>query len=205
MLRAEFIAKNIHVLKFLLKSTYDKLPWEEIEFCLAVFIRCCKKRVADNLFYCCVLSKEALLQHLENFSKLLDSERNNFKNSDVIKLAETLKLKRTDVVNKIIKNHPEFQDLYTDCESVRDHHSLETVKKYADLAISASAAEKEGQLLVVRALQVMGEHFKGTLETPKLSDIMCQLLLSSLPFNTREIITSLRDSLTHSENLIDSN
>ncbi|GIY83978.1 ankyrin-3 [Caerostris darwini] len=44
ILRAEFIAKNIHVLKFLLKSTYDRLPWEEIEFCLAVFIRCCKKQ-----------------------------------------------------------------------------------------------------------------------------------------------------------------
>ncbi|GIY52251.1 uncharacterized protein CEXT_769551 [Caerostris extrusa] len=128
ILRAEFIAKNIHVLKFLLKSTYDRLPWEEIEFCLAVFIRCSKKRVVDNLFYCCVLSKEALLQHLENFSKFLDSERNNFKNSDVIKLAKILKLKRTDVVNKIIKNHPEFQDLYADYESIRDHHSLETKK-----------------------------------------------------------------------------
>ncbi|GIY74196.1 ankyrin-3 [Caerostris darwini] len=174
VLRAEFRAKNIYVLKFLLKSTYDRLPWEEIEFCLALFIRCCKKRIADNLFYCCVLSKEALLQHLENFSKLLDTEQKNFKNSDVIKLAKTLKLKRTDVVNKIIKNHPEFRDLYTDYESIRDHHSLETVKKYADLAISANATEKGGQLLAVRALQVMGEHFKGTLETPKLSDTICQ-------------------------------
>ncbi|GIY02783.1 ankyrin-3 [Caerostris extrusa] len=65
-----------------------------------------------------------------------------------------------------------------------------------------NTAEKGGQLLVVRALQVMGEHFKGTLETPKLSDTMCQFLLSSLPFNTREIITSLRDSLSHSQTLL---
>ncbi|GIY82394.1 ankyrin-3 [Caerostris darwini] len=161
ILRAEFIGKNIHVLKFLLKSTYDRLPWEEIEFCLAIFIQCCKKQVADNLFYNCVLSKEAWLQHLENFSKLLDSEQKNFKNSDVIKLAKTFRLKRTDVINKIIKNHSQFQNLYTDYESIRDHHSLEAIKKYADMAIAANATEKEGQLLVIRALQVMGENFKA--------------------------------------------
>ncbi|GIY12614.1 ankyrin-1 [Caerostris darwini] len=202
VLKAEFIGKNIHVLKFLLKSTYDRLPWEEIEFCLAVFIRCCKKRVADNLFYCCVFSKEAFLQHLENFSKLLDSEQKNFKNSDVIELSKPLRMERTEAISKIIKNHPEFRDLYADYESIRDHYSLESVKKYADLAIAANAAEKGGQLLVVRALQVMGEHFKGTLETPKLSDTICQFLLSSLPFNTRQIITGLRDSLSHSKTLL---
>ncbi|GIY82395.1 ANK_REP_REGION domain-containing protein [Caerostris darwini] len=31
---------------------------------------------------------------------------------------------------------------------------------------------------------------------------MCQFLLSSLPFNTREIITSLRDSVSHSQTLL---
>ncbi|GFY59347.1 ankyrin-3 [Trichonephila inaurata madagascariensis] len=42
LLKAEFTLKNIHVLKSLLKSTYNKLPWEEIEFCLTIFIRCFK-------------------------------------------------------------------------------------------------------------------------------------------------------------------
>ncbi|GFY68106.1 ankyrin-3 [Trichonephila inaurata madagascariensis] len=74
---------------------------------------------------------------------------------------------------------------------------LETIKTYIDLAISVDVTQKEGQLVVTRALQVMGEHLKNTIESPKLSDSMGKILLSSLPSNTRDVITSLRDSLSH--------
>ncbi|GFQ97018.1 ankyrin-3 [Trichonephila clavata] len=200
LLKAEFIARNIHVLKTLLKSTYDKLPWEEIEFCSVVFIRCCKNRLAANLVYNSVLNKKKLLSHLENFSMALDCESRAIQNFDVVHLAKPLeraKSKRKEVIEKITASYSFFQELYNDYEKIRDFYSLETIKTYIDLAVSVDVTQKEGQLVVMRALQVMGEHLKNTVESPKLSDSTGEILLSSLPSNTRDVITSLRDSLSH--------
>ncbi|WP_218939426.1 hypothetical protein, partial [Wolbachia endosymbiont of Atemnus politus] len=66
---AKSIAQNIHVLKRQLKSTYDRLPWEEMEFCLVGFISSHTKRQEINLFYNAILNKSKILNHLENFAK----------------------------------------------------------------------------------------------------------------------------------------
>ncbi|GFT08545.1 ankyrin-3 [Nephila pilipes] len=200
LVKAEFIAKNIHVLNSLLNSTYDRLPWEEIEFILVIFILCCKNRSQTNLVYNSVLNKKKVLSYLESFSFALGCEQRNLKTSDVLQLAKPsgrAKLIREKVIKEITKNYPSFQELYIDYETVRDFYSLETVKNYLDLAVTVDVTEKEGQLVVMRALQVMGEHLKNTLESPKLSDSTAETLLSSLPLSTREVIINLRDSLSH--------
>ncbi|GFS92092.1 ankyrin-3, partial [Nephila pilipes] len=200
LLKAEFVAKNIHVLKSLLKSTYDRLPWEEIEFILVIFIRCFKNRSQTNLVYNSVLNKKKVLSYLESFSFALDHEQRNLKTFDVLELAKAIeqaKSMRDKVIKKITKNYSCFQELYTDYGRVRDYYSLETVKFYVDLAVTVDVTEKEGQLVVIRALQVMGEHLKNTLESPKLSDSTAKLLLNTLPLGTRDVITKLRDSLSH--------
>ncbi|GFR08356.1 ankyrin-3 [Trichonephila clavata] len=199
-LKAEFTLKNIHVLKSLLKSTYNKLPWEEIEFCLTIFIHCFKNRFEANLVYNSVLNKKKILMYLETFSKALSSEEESMQNSDVIQLAKPLgrgKSLRNKAVKEILKSHPSFQDLYIDYKTVRDFYSLETMKTYADLGMSADATQKEGQLAIMRVLQVIGEHLKSTIESPKLSEETANKLFSFLPFSTREVITNLRDSLSH--------
>ncbi|WP_174133587.1 hypothetical protein, partial [Wolbachia endosymbiont of Atemnus politus] len=66
---AKSIAQNIHVLKRQLKSTYDRLPWEEMEFCLVGFISSHTKRQEINLFYNAILNKSKILNYLENFAK----------------------------------------------------------------------------------------------------------------------------------------
>ncbi|GFY59346.1 ankyrin-3 [Trichonephila inaurata madagascariensis] len=71
------------------------------------------------------------------------------------------------------------------------------MKTYANLGMSVDATQKEGQLAIMRALQVIGEHLKSTLESPKLSDETANKLFFFLPFSTREVITNLRDSLSH--------
>ncbi|GFS92088.1 ankyrin-3 [Nephila pilipes] len=200
LVKAEFTAKNIHVLKSLLKSTYDKLPWEEIEFILVIFILCCKNRSQTNLVYNSVLNKKKVFSYLESFSVALGCEQRNLKTSDVRLLATTpgqANSIREKVIKDITKNYPSFQALFIDYETVRDFYSLETVKNYVDLAVTVDVTEKEGQLVVMRALQVMGEHLKNTLESPKLSDSTAETLLSSLPLSTREVIINLRDSLSH--------
>ncbi|GBM99853.1 Ankyrin-1 [Araneus ventricosus] len=201
ILIAEFIVKNIYVLKSLLKSTYDRLPWEEIEFCLTIFIRCCKSSSKQNLVYNCVLNKKQMLKHLFNFSLVLDTQHDKFENSNVMQLAKNVKLLRESVIDKIKENSNEFRELYDDFEKIRDFCSLEIIKSYADLLKSSDAPEKRRHLLVSRVLQVMGEHLKNTLDSPKLSTKTANILLSSLSLEIKDIITELRDALSHEETL----
>ncbi|GBM71314.1 hypothetical protein AVEN_178749-1 [Araneus ventricosus] len=198
---AEFIAKSIHILKELLRSTYDRLPWEEIEFCLILFIRCCKNSSESNLVYNCVLNKKQLLMHLFNFSVVLGAQHHKFENSDVMQLAKSVTLPRDNVIDKIIENNSEFRELYDDYEKIRNFCSLEVIKTYTDLIESSDTTGKRRHLLVSRLLQVMGEHLKNTLYSPNLSTTAANALLASLPLGTREIITKLRDSLSHEEAL----
>ncbi|GBM99863.1 hypothetical protein AVEN_204390-1 [Araneus ventricosus] len=201
ILIAEFIAKNIHVLKFLLKSTYDRLPWEEIEFCLVIFIRCSKNPSEPNLVYNCVLNKKKMLLHLFNFSIVLSTQHDEFKNSNVILLSKSLNLPRDNVIDEITEKNSEFRELYDDYGKVRDFCSLEVIKSYAELIHISDDTEKRKHLLVSRVLQIMGEHLKNTLESPKLSTRTANALLSPLSFKTREIITNLRDALSHDDGL----
>lgn len=198
---AKFIAQNIHILKRQLKSTYNRLPWEEIEFCLVSFVSSHVKQQETNLFYRSTLNKSRVLNHLENFAKKLEDEKDIIGWVNIGKLADLPKLKREKVVAEIIDNAPQFEELYKDYQQIRDIHSLEKISNYIKLALSTDPKEREGQLIITRALQVMGEHLKNTLESPKLSNTTSELLLLSLPKNTRKIIIDLRNSLSHAYSL----
>ncbi|XP_067618406.1 uncharacterized protein [Eurosta solidaginis] len=197
---AKFIAQNIHILKRQLKSTYDRLPWEEMEFCLVSFIFSHIKRQEINLFYHTVLNKSKILKYLENFAKQLETEK-NIDGINIGEIADLPKLKREKVVAEIISNYPQFEELYNDYQQIRDIHSLEKISDYIKLALSANPKVREGQLIITRVLQVIGEYLKNTLESPKLSSTTSELLLLSLPKNTREVIIDLRNSLSHAYSL----
>ncbi|XP_071636453.1 uncharacterized protein [Temnothorax longispinosus] len=196
---AKSIAQNIHILKRQLKSTYDRLPWEEMEFCLVSFVSSHTERKEINLFYNATMNKSKILTYLGNFAKKLEEEKNILKG--VNKLADFPKLKREKVVDEIISNYPQFEELYDDYQQIRDIHSLIKISDYIKLALSADPKKREGQLIITRVLQVIGEHLKNTLESPKLSNTTSKLLLLSLSKNTREIIIDLRNSLSHAYSL----
>ncbi|XP_055945199.1 uncharacterized protein LOC129975931 [Argiope bruennichi] len=67
--------------------------------------------------------------------------------------------------------------------------------------MSANITEKCDQLVIVRSLQVIGECMKSTTDSPNLSTETYELLLSFLPENIKEVITRLRDDLSHEESL----
>ncbi|KAF8777404.1 hypothetical protein HNY73_014272 [Argiope bruennichi] len=67
--------------------------------------------------------------------------------------------------------------------------------------MSANITEKCDQLVIVRCLQVIGECMKSTTDSPNLSTETYELLLSFLPENIKEVITRLRDDLSHEESL----
>ena len=198
---AKFIAQNIHILKRQLKSTYDRLPWEEMEFCLVSFISSHIKQQEINMFYHATLNKNKILNHLENFEMELKDEKDIIQGVDIDKLAVLPKLQRDEVVTEIISNCPPFGELYSNYQQIRDIYSLDKISNCIKLALSADPKQREGQLIITRVLQVIGEYLKNTLESPKLSSTMSEFLLLSLPKNTRKIIIDLRNSLSHAHSL----
>lgn len=197
---AKFITQNMYVLKRQLKHTYDRLPWEEMEFCLIGFICSYTKRQKINMFYRIILNKDRILSHLQHFAVNLERERNLLGDKDINRPIPLL-LKRDDVVESLKENFPEFKNLYDDFKEIRDVTSLEKINAYIRLALEADSNVKDEQLIVLRALQVMGEYFKNTLESPKLSNATSELLLLLAPNSTRKIIIDLRNTLSHAYSL----
>ncbi|GBM98995.1 Ankyrin-3 [Araneus ventricosus] len=195
ILSTEYIAKNIHTLKAAIASS-NKLLWEEIEFCLIIFIRSCLGRFQADPLYHFLLNKQRMLMHLGNFSDILITVK------DQVRTAKINKFRK--IVIKGIENldiKPHFKALSDDFTQVRDLYTLETIRKSIKVAVCADVSQKNGQLLITRALQIIGEHLKNTLDSPKLSNATYELLLSTLPRNVKEIITDLRNCLSHAESL----
>ncbi|XP_026674113.1 uncharacterized protein LOC113465041 [Ceratina calcarata] len=191
----KFIAQNIHILKRQLKSTYNKIPWEEMEFCLVSFVSSHVKQQELNLFYRAVLNKSKILDYLKNFAEVLG----NVKEPEMF--THLPKGERPEIVAKIIDNYPQFEELYNDYQQIRDICSLQKMKDYVQLGSLIDPAEKHARLIIIRILQVIGEHLKNSLESPKLSDFMNEVLLLSLSKNTRKVVINLRDLLSHAHSL----
>ncbi|GFS99414.1 hypothetical protein NPIL_346171 [Nephila pilipes] len=198
LLITKFIAKNLFFLKRQLKYTYSKLPWEEIEFCLTAFTSSRMYSHEFNLICNSVLNKEKILSYLGKFSCCLKEEMNNIRHLEPKKLSTLPRIKKTQIVDVIIKNTPLFEELYHDYYITRDMYSLGKIKNCVDLLIPVDCASEEGRLVIMRTVQIIGEHLKNTLESPKLSDNTCELILIHLPKNTRQLISGLRNSISHS-------
>ncbi|KAK2714309.1 hypothetical protein QYM36_008763 [Artemia franciscana] len=198
---AKFIAQNIHILKRQLKSSCDRMPWEEMEFCLISFVSSHLKRQEINLFLNAILNKNKMLNHLENFAGKLKEEKDYSASVDLKTFAILPKLSREQVVAKIVSSFSQIEELYSDYQQIRDIHSLKKISDYIKLKLSADLKQKEGKLIIARVLQVTGEHLKNTIESPKLSKTTSELLLLSLPRDTRKIFIDLRNSLSHAYSL----
>ncbi|RXG69859.1 Ankyrin-3 [Armadillidium vulgare] len=194
---AKFIAENIHMLKKQLKISYSSLPWEEIEFCLVTFISSYVKKEEINFYCLSTLNKERIFYHLENFISRLCDEKETIKLTDISKIGKLPSESRSTVVSAISKDFPVFEDLYKDYKLLRDIHSLQKINDCLNFATETDYTKQEGRIIITRALQITGEHLKNTLESPKLSTITSNLLVSLVPENTRKILTNLRNSLSH--------
>ncbi|XP_044746875.1 rabankyrin-5-like [Coccinella septempunctata] len=192
-----FIAKQIFTLKRLLKSTYDRLPWEEIEFCILSYIRTFKDQNEIALFSRAILSKSNLITYLESFGKHLENLLNYVLIMRPQELSRLPNLKRDEVVEDIIDKYPEFKSLYDDHERIRDIHSLNIMLNYVELVRSIGLGEKNGIFILMRALQVIGEHLKNTLKSPKLTQTIINYLFTFFSQSTRNLVIKLRNTLAH--------
>ncbi|XP_044745721.1 uncharacterized protein LOC123307459 [Coccinella septempunctata] len=194
----KFSIKEIHLLKHLLRSTYDVLPWEEIEFYLLCFIISSTEQHDLNVFFKTTLNKSDLINHLTDFVKLLEKLQMAEKN-ELSKLPE---LTRDEAVRKIIENSPNFRILYRDIDFIRDVYSLFKIRKFAKLSQSTDPQEIRGDEMIVRVLCLISEQLKYTLESPKLSPIKGDLIILSLAENSRRAIWDLRNSIDSEETLM---
>uniref|UniRef100_A0A0A9WM61 Serine/threonine-protein phosphatase 6 regulatory ankyrin repeat subunit B n=1 Tax=Lygus hesperus TaxID=30085 RepID=A0A0A9WM61_LYGHE len=200
--KIKFITQNIHVLKRLLKSTMVSIPWEEIEFSLIVFLRTKSTTEEINMIFESVITKRKLLMHMQNFSTCLKSHRAQVASKAPTDVKVMPAIKRDDAIRRITNENPPLMELYCDYETCRDIQSLDAIRKYADLAKSANPEEKNGRLVIIRALQVLGEYTKNTLMSPKMSETTGKRLISNMGGNGRKIVADIRNALSHSFSLI---
>ena len=147
------------------------------------------------------LNRDNILRYLIDFSDILLKLKDNIESFDINKLSILPNKTRESNIFQIVKKNPQFKDLYNVHQQIRDIHSLMKMNSYVKLLSSVDPAQKEGQIIILRSLQVIGEYLKNTLESPKLSDFTSELLLDSLPTDSRKIIIDLRNSLSHAYSL----
>ncbi|XP_058831394.1 uncharacterized protein LOC131689985 [Topomyia yanbarensis] len=166
------ITQNLHVLKGRLKSTYNMLPWEEMEFCLVAFVSSHIKQQEINFFYNAVLDKARVLQHITHFRRVIESLR-PFANPS--KCAKRTRRSRAENIQDILARNKDFEGLYSDYGQLKDIYSLERIKYYIELALTEVVDNNLHCIAAERALQVMGEYLKNTPESPHLSEIVSKL------------------------------
>lgn len=198
---AKFIAKNIFLLKRVLKSTYKEIPWEEIEFCLICFIISKTKNHKLNMFYSSTIPTQRIVNHLIFFSKKLIELKNTLNSINISELRKLPNTTRIKIVHDILQRNPQFEDLYNDFVIVRDVTSLDIINDYTEIASKVDTKTVEGQLVLLRALIIVGKHLKNTLTAPKLSKTSCELLLISLPKQTTNILKQIHNSLVHENSM----
>lgn len=100
-------------------------------------------------------------------------------------------------------NRHEFQDLCNDYRLIKDVYSLSRATWYIDHAVAVDLHKENdvGRLVIEHTLQVLGEYLKNTADSPHVSDAVEKRLLESAPKYLKEIITSLRNSVSHAHSL----
>ncbi|WP_410542263.1 ankyrin repeat domain-containing protein [Wolbachia endosymbiont of Tetranychus urticae] len=187
---ARFIAQNIRILKRQLKSTYEKIQWEEIEFYLSRFAS------LDSI------QRENLQGYMIEFADKLKSTfgySNSLKDNDVNNIKNNIKsyINKEEYRNRVKISG--LESLYTNYELLKDAYSLNRMLQYIELALSVNTEEISGQLIIQRALQVIGEYIKNTPSSPHLSENTERTLVLMGESIINEIAPSLRDRLSHPE------
>lgn len=197
ILTTRFLATNVRLLKRQkqVKHTFTKLPWEEIEFCLSIFIISALN--LSQVLYRLILDKEKMLKFLGCF---LTELKKTFAGSDNEKLGN---LNRSDVVYCVIQNNSDFKELYDVYNMIKNVYSLTRIESYLKVAMTVSVENDGimGKLVLERTLQVIGEYLKNTVDSPNVSENIHHLLYLSAPRELKNIITFLRNSLSHAPSL----
>lgn len=194
ILISKFIAKNLRFLRNekILEASFITLPWKEMEFCIFMFIHSSLQK--SKTIYSVIIHKEKIL----TFLKVFLVEFNKIISEDTFK-KPVKNWTREEIKNAVIKNNSDFRELYDAYDLMKSMYSLLRIFSYLEVATSVDLENDDlmGKLVLERALQVTGEYLKDTKETPNISDRVKRLLHQTGPYQLKNVLTKLRDSLSH--------
>ncbi|XP_058457010.1 serine/threonine-protein phosphatase 6 regulatory ankyrin repeat subunit A-like [Malaya genurostris] len=189
------IAQNVDILKQQLKTTYHRVPWEEMEFCLCAFVSSYTIRDEMNFFYAATLTKTRLLKHLKNFLEEIESLKTEMGNKSV---NGQTKATRSQNIENIRKRNPAFEGLFADYSQIKEIYSLVRMSRYVTLALTEETEDEDVLcLLFERALQVVGEYLNDSPQSPHLSRKVSDLIFDSFRKEQRKILVDMRNELSH--------
>lgn len=190
------VAKDINFLKRRLKSTYWRIPWEEMEFVIIAFVLLKTTCKEINLFYSVVLRSKCFFEHLKYFAEKLRKE-------GIECLTHILpKFPRHTQVQSLCQTDENYQKLIDDFEEIRDAYSFYKINESIDLMLTLDPTDPHALLIGIRVLQEIGEKMKNTWESPNLSLESTQLLLAEMPKNIQKKFANLRNSFSQAHGLI---
>lgn len=195
------LAKDIHVLKRKLKSTYAVLPWEEIEFIIVAFVLSHTKREEINIFYLMTLRENKFFQHLKYFAEKLKSFSAQFINTNY-KTSVFPCTQRQLLVEELKNMDEKYSELINDFEEMKDAYSFKKIIDTINLVLEVDPLDPNASLIVIRVLQTVGEYLKNTMESPHLSAKSVNMFLAAMPKNIQHLLITLRNSFSHAKGLI---
>ncbi|ERL84670.1 hypothetical protein D910_02097 [Dendroctonus ponderosae] len=218
---AKFVALHLSVLKNRLPFSYKKLPWQEMEFLLVIFILVITKTYELDVTYGLLVDYALVRKQLEHFLNELkelqiwftredalsnsksDKEQLNAINEELKKLNVKGLTGRKGNMQVILKNSPQFDDLYSHFNVVRDIYSLNCIQHYLDISSAVDLKQDFliGSLVIQRAFQVIGEYLKDEADSPNSSSDLYFILVKLVSKNLRKTMQDLRNTLSHSHGL----
>lgn len=210
----QLITQNIHILKHALKYTYLDVPWEEMEFCLSLFLLNQKMDAHNDehhLYYKMIINETFLKMHLKNFKeklgefKIVKKKDTQFlwiskKENDYMFVNRTAQLTRDNVIHALRNSYRDYNNLLEGFSLARNIHSLKVILKYINVSCELNLIEnhkKYNQLVLLRTCIVIGEYIKNTTDSPNMSQEMSNILYQLSSNRLKDNMTWLRNSIIH--------
>lgn len=218
---AKFVALHLSVQKHRLSFTYKKLPWQEMEFLMVIFILVITKANELDVTYGLLVDYSLVKKQLQYFLIELkelqmwfirednlgylksDKEQLNAVNEEMKKINVKGEKGRKGNMLVILENSPQFDDLYNHFNIVRDIYSLNRIQHYLDISSAVDLKQDflVGSLVIQRAFQVIGEYLKDEADSPNTSADLYFILVKLVSKNLRKTMQDLRNTLSHSHGL----
>ncbi|XP_026284808.1 uncharacterized protein LOC113210854 [Frankliniella occidentalis] len=202
---ARVCALALHSVKAAFLATYDKVPWEEMEYLLVMFIEGCT--IYPTLAHL-VATAPSTAAHLRCFRERLEKyvlvhRAEPDQEAAMRRLKKEPRKERAALLGAVVDSA--LTDLRKDFALLRDWHSLKEINQTlgvtceALLSLEDDAWSAWGWLGLRWALFVVGERVKYSWLSPNLSPRWAVLVEAMAPGGVLKVMSTVRDDQEHGE------
>ncbi|KAK3913420.1 Ankyrin-2 [Frankliniella fusca] len=200
-------ALGIRAVKRYFYCSYGEVPWEEVEFLVALFV---EAQTKYHTLAFLVGNAKTVGTHLEYFLEKLKMLRQKYANmpdsDDKLKEMMTLPVgERGEKMTRLVKTDQRLASVVEDFSSCRDCRSLKETAEALSAAIGALGLsdrdwEQWGWLALRRGLFMAGEKMKYSWTSPNLSGRYTRLVELMAPEGVLKVLRSgIRDTQAHGD------